>query len=187
MKYRKDIVYNAGLIEIEKQWLMALKQNLIKCMKNKKMAIKDLATLTGISEPTLKRLRSQSDANPTLDVLTRIASALCVSVNDLIQEECQTSVFYQGDTIEFTDTLDEFMILFTKKTFSFQAGSKAVFKKHAPGKPVTKYILNADGKLFEKISDEKWLFMDELHNNYSLNENVVFASILKEIYEVNYV
>ena len=166
---------------------MYLKSNLVRCMKNKKISIKDLAAKTGISEPTLKRLRTQIDANPTLDVLMRLATALSVSVNDLIQDEMQYPIFYQGDRVELAENVVEFMVFFTKKTFSFQPGSKAVFKKHAAGESITKYIVNNDGKLFEKISDEKCLFRDETNNNFSFNENAIFATILKELYEVNYV
>lgn len=166
---------------------MSLKYNLLRCMKNKKMSIKELALETGISEPTLKRLRSQADANPTLDVLMRMAGALGVSINDLIQHENSYPVFYQGDPIVLVNNATEFMILFTKKIFSFQAGSKAIFKKYTPGGSVTKYIVNSEGKLFEKISDENWLFRDETNSNFLLNDNAIFAIILKELYEVNYV
>lgn len=156
-------------------------------MKNQKVSIKELAIETGVSEPTLKRLRTQPNTNPTLDVLTRLALALSVSINELIQVSNERPVFYQGEPIELGEDISEFMILFTKKTFSFQGGSKAVFRKHKQGNSVTKYIINTHGELFEKISDEKWLFRDQTFSNYSVREDNIFASILKELYEVNYV
>lgn len=151
------------------------------------MLIKDLAITTGISEPTLKRLRCQENANPTMDVLVKIATALNVTVNDLIHTEKQCPVFHQGEDIALAEHMDEFMILFTQKTFSFQPGCKALFKKYTQGDSITKYVINADGKIFEKINGAQWLFRDETHNNYSFNENFIFATILKELYEVNYV
>lgn len=166
---------------------MALKTNLVTFMKKKGLSIKELAEKTCISEPTLKRLRTHTDANPTLDVLMRLSSALDVSVNDLIQTQGTTPIFYQGDKIALDDDTTEFIIVFTRNTFSFKPGSKAIFKKHIPGGSITKYIINQEEQLFEKVSDDKWLFRDEVHNNYSINEGFISAIIMKELYEVNYV
>lgn len=156
-------------------------------MKEKDKSIKELAKQTGISEPTLKRLRTHNSTNPTLDILMKIAKALNVSVNDLIQTQDPTPVFYQQSKIFLNNQINEFIIIFTKSTFSFKAGSKAVFKKHTEKGPITKYIINQEGKLFEKVSEEKWLFRDEEFNNYSINESFISAVIVKELYEVIYV
>lgn len=166
---------------------MALKKNLISFMKEKDKSIRELAQQTGISEPTLKRLRTHNDANPTLDILMRIAKALNVSVNDLIQTQDPTPIFYLQNKIFLNNEISEFIIVFTKNIFSFKAGSKAVFKKHGEKGPITKYIINKEGRLFEKIGEEKWLFRDETFNNYSINENFISAVIIKELYEVTYV
>ena len=62
---------------------MTLRNNLICLMKERKSKIKELADLTGISEPTLKRLRTK-ECNPTLDVLIKLSRALNISVDELI-------------------------------------------------------------------------------------------------------
>lgn len=189
MILQERIVYNSPKIKYGSggNVQMSLKENLVNYMKSKKMPIRDLALKTGISEPTLKRLRCADRANPTIDVLLRIAAALDVSVNDLIQEEKKCPVFHQGQAIELAESISEFMILFTQKTFSFQPGCKALFKKYTQGDSITKYVINTEGKIFEKINDAQWLFRDDAYNNYSLNENFIFATIFKELYEVNYV
>ncbi len=166
---------------------MTLKINLVSFMKNRKISIKDLSIDTGISEPTLKRLRTQPDANPTLDVLIRLSDALNVSVNELIEQKSGMPVFSYPEKINLPKGSSEFMIIFTQNCFSFKAGSKAIFRKYAANMSITKYIVNKQGKLFEKISDDQWLFRDEEHHNYSVNKNFIFAVILKELYEVSYV
>ena len=168
---------------------MPLKENLVNYMKNKKIQIKELSVGTGISEATLKRLRTHTDANTTLDVLIKLATSLNISVNDLIQEEKSTPTFYQNqdNAFDIESGLAEFIVVFTKNTFSFKPGSKAIFKKYLPETSITKYIVNKQGKLFERVDGNKWLFRDEKNNNYSIDENFISAIILKELYEVNYV
>lgn len=168
---------------------MSLKENLIRYMKNKNLQIKELSAETNISEPTLKRLRTQTNTNPTLDVLAKLATALEVTVNDLIQDEISISIFHQDQNSLFNieNESSEFILIFTKDTFSFKSGSKALFKKLMPGMPITKYIANKQGKILERVGENKWLYRDEKNNNYSVDVSFIFAVILKELYEVSYV
>lgn len=64
-------------------------------MKEKKIKIKELAHLAKISEPTLKRLRVM-ESNPTLDVLIKLSGALCVGLDELIQESFISNTHYQN-------------------------------------------------------------------------------------------
>jgi transcriptional regulator with XRE-family HTH domain len=164
---------------------MALKENLVRYMKEKSLTIKELSKKTEISEPTLKRLRSKENTNPTLDVLMKISSILDIPVNNLISKEQEIPLFYQDAPLP-TEELNDFILSFTRDTFSFSKGTKAQFKKYTPGNPVTKYIINKDGFVFEKVDGEKWLFRDEKHNNYSIDQALILAYIVKEIFEVNY-
>lgn len=167
---------------------MTLKTNLVTHMTNSKISIKELAEKTGISEPTLKRLRTHDNANPTLDVLMRLSTALNVSISDLIKAQVSTPTFYQEEKITLDENTSEFIVIFTKNIFSFKPGGKAIFRRHSPGESITKYIINKEGNLFEKVTDsDKWLFRDNAKNNYSINESFISATIIKELYEVNYV
>lgn len=166
---------------------MNLKENLIKLMKIKGLTIRELADKTEISEPTLKRLRSRDDANPTLDVLIKISTALDVPLSTLIEEKERSLLIYQGQNFSIPPDTSEFIFVFTKDTFSFPKGTKAVFKKYYYGDPITKYILDKKGGIFEKINGEKCLFRDEEFNNYSIDKDLILAYIVKELYEVNYV
>lgn len=166
---------------------MALRENLIKFMKNKGFTIKELASKTEISEPTLKRLRTNDDANPTLDVLIKISTALEVPIGNLIAEAESNPVFFMDKPIHLPKGIVEFTIIFTRDIFSFVKGNKAVFKKYNEAGSITKYILNKDGIIFEKINSENLLFRDEHFNNYSVTKDFILACIVKELYEVHYV
>jgi transcriptional regulator with XRE-family HTH domain len=48
------------------------------------MSLAQLADLTGISKTYLVKLETETDANPSLDVLRRIAEALDLTVADLV-------------------------------------------------------------------------------------------------------
>lgn len=166
---------------------MALKANLIKLMKEKGLTINDLASKTDISIPTLKRLRTRDDVNPTLDILLKLSKAFDLEISELIQEEISIPIFYQDKTFSIAKDISEFILVFTRNTFNFLKGTRAVFKKYRAGDKITKYILNKEGNILEKINEEKMLFQDENFINYQINSDLVLAYIVKEIYEVNYV
>lgn len=75
---------------------MTLRRNLIQLMKERKVKIKELARLTKISEPTIKRLRVIENSNPTLDVLIKLSMALRVNINELIQKPIISTSCYQN-------------------------------------------------------------------------------------------
>lgn len=166
---------------------MSLRERLLDLMKEKKKTIKDLAKETEISEPTLKRLRTKDDCNPTLDVLIKISRALDVPINQLIQETINNPVFYQDSDMLMDDSIDEFIIVFTKDTFHFKNGSKAVFRKYKLGDSLTKYVVYKNGKVMEKVDEEKFLFKNEDQNIFSIELKDIKGYIIKELYEVNYV
>jgi transcriptional regulator with XRE-family HTH domain len=62
----------------------ALKHRLRAERQRSGLSLARLAEETGMSKTYLLRLESDDDANPSLDVLTRIASALDVTVADLL-------------------------------------------------------------------------------------------------------
>lgn len=166
---------------------MSLRDRLVELMKEKKKTIKDLATETDISEPTLKKLRTKDDCNPTLDVLIKISRALDVPINQLIQESDNSPIFYQDSDIVISDTTDDFIVVFTKNTFHFKNGAKAVFRKYKPGNNITKYIVYKNGKIMEKVDEKKSLFKNENQEIFSIEVKDIKGCILKELYEVNYV
>jgi transcriptional regulator with XRE-family HTH domain len=166
---------------------MALKDNLIKFMKEKKLTIRALSERTQISEPTLKRLRSKDGTNPTIDILIKIASELNVSVNQLIENNEARPVLYQGNPLILDPKINEFIYIFTEKTFNFKKSTRAIFKKYQAGNPLTKYIINKEGQIFERVEGEKWIYADKELNNYSIDNEFIFAYIIKQLYEVNYV
>jgi transcriptional regulator with XRE-family HTH domain len=166
---------------------MALKDNLIKLMAEKKITIRELAEKTDISEPTLKRLRSSDDSNPTLEVLMKISTSLDITVNELIGDKQKVVTIYQDKEFHLAEDIKEFIFIFTKNTFSLLKGSKAVFKRYQTGDQITRYILNGKGVIFEKIDAQKSLFRDENLNNFSITPDSILAYIIKELYEVTYV
>lgn len=54
------------------------------------MSLSDLAGATGVSRPYLVRLENDANANPSLDVLYRIAQALDVTIAELIGRPSMT-------------------------------------------------------------------------------------------------
>lgn len=166
---------------------MTLRDNLIHYMKIRGLTIKDLSHITAISEPTLKRLRSKSNANPTLDVLMKISSALGISIDNLIHSENEPQIYKQDEAHTIPKNLNEFILLFTRNTFNFHRGTKAVFKKHRPSDPITKYILTKDWKILEKVDQSQMLFQDEKFVQFCVMEDFIHACIVRELYEVNYV
>lgn len=166
---------------------MSLKSNLSRLMKEKGLLIQDLANITKISVPTLKRLRSSEETNPTLDVLLRIASALDISLDSLIKRDDTMPCIRQGELPDFSSDVTEFILIFTHTTFSLLQGTRAIFKRYSPEDQITRFILTRSGEVFEKLDAARGLFQNESHVNFSIDKDQIFAVIIKEIYEVNYV
>jgi transcriptional regulator with XRE-family HTH domain len=166
---------------------MKLKQKLIELMQQHNMTIKELANNTDISEPTLKRLRTRDNCNPTLDVLTKLAEAFDIPLSELLEDQAEMPTFKQNDEIDLPNNTDKFIYIFTKDTFGFKNGTKAIFKKHTENSLPTKYIISKDGKIMEKTDEERMLFKNEDQDIFSMENKNILAFIIKELYEVNYV
>jgi len=166
---------------------MALNENLINLMQEKKITIKELSNKTEISEATLKKLRISSNANPTLDVLIKITKALGITLNELIENKSKLITFSQGELIELSQDVTEFIYIFKKDTFTFSKGTKAIFRKYNNGDAITKYVISKQGILYERVEGQNSNFIDENFDIYSLNLSSILAFITKELYEVNYV
>jgi transcriptional regulator with XRE-family HTH domain len=167
---------------------MAIKDNLIRLMEEKKLTISELASLTDISIPSLKRLRTQK-CNPTLDVLIKLSQALNTTIGELIKDTSSIPTFQQDETIVLPESHDEFMFIFTRDTFSFKAGTKALFKKYSGKEKLTKYILYQNRIIMSRVNDQEdeLIFRDEVQNLHSVHQKDISGFIIKQLYEVTYV
>ncbi len=169
---------------------MSLKNRIIRLMSEQNLTVKQLSDVTGISEPTLKRLRSLNDSNPTLDVLVRLSKGLKTSVSDLIQEQSVVDTYYQDDTSILNTNQKEFTLTFTKHVFGFRKGARAIFRKYELSNTITKYIIRTeDCAVLETLDKDKLYFKTSYGDLIFVDSSDIFAVILKEIYEheVSYV
>ena len=166
---------------------MSLKDNLIKIMKRNSLKIKELSKMTGISEPTLKRLRTEEEANPTLDVLIRLSQALDEPIDALVSNfEVNLPVFSQNEKIKLGPKTNKFVVIITDSSFDIENGTKAVFEVYDGSQKITKFILGRDFRLYRKIDVEKNLYKDGRDSMVVIEKEQVFAIIVKELYEVDY-
>ena len=172
---------------------MSLRENLINHMKARKITIPELSGTTGISVQTLKRLRSKSESNPTLDVLQRLSEGLGISLSELIVDSKNASDFQVSASSDFTIDLNEdipheFIVYITRDFFDLNPGTRAIFKKFTPGDKITKYFIDKNGLILQLYKNEN----DEIHaiskNNGMIitDQTNIYACIKKEIYEVSY-
>lgn len=166
---------------------MSLRENLIKKMREKSLKIKDLSLITGISEPTLKRLRTDDRANPTLDVLMKLSVALGEPIDALIAKISEKMpVFRQGLDKIPTNIPKKFILLIMTQTFDITAGTKALFEKYSGKQKITKYILGTDFKLYQKLDNNTGHYLSEKQTVIVLEHDQILAIINSEIYEVDY-
>ncbi len=66
-----------------------ISQNVRRIRKAKELSQDRLAKLAGITLTTLVKIESGTNDNPTIKTLQKIASALEVPVNDLLQDESE--------------------------------------------------------------------------------------------------
>jgi transcriptional regulator with XRE-family HTH domain len=66
------------------------------------LSLAELSSATGISRVYLVRLENDSEANPSLDVLHRLADALDVTIAELVE---RPSVTIDADSIDIPSTL----------------------------------------------------------------------------------
>jgi transcriptional regulator with XRE-family HTH domain len=64
-----------------------ISENVRRIRKNKDLSQDKLAKLAGITLTTLVKIESGTNDNPTIKTLKKIADALEVTVNDLLEEE----------------------------------------------------------------------------------------------------
>lgn len=166
---------------------MSLRENLIKKMREKSLKIKELSLKTGISEPTLKRLRTDDNANPTLDVLMKLSAALSEPIDALVAKVSEKMpIFRQGLDKMPINIPKKFILLVMNRTFDITAGTKAVFEKYSGKQKITKYILGTDFKLYQKLDNNTGHYLTEEQNVIVLEHDQILAIINSEIYEVDY-
>ena len=73
-------------------------QNVRQLRQSRNMSQEQLARLSGVPRPTWSNLESGT-ANPTISVLTKVAAALQVSVEELISPPKAVARFYPADAI----------------------------------------------------------------------------------------
>ncbi len=183
-----------------------LKQNLAALMEKRKITIAELSEETGISVPTLKKLRTIENSNPTLDSLTKLAEFFNVSLDSLTrqvhEEEGRYSVplikydrvkdYLNGDIKEIKTRINvekntnnvTFCVISDVNLFSFNAG--CVFFCSSSKVKKGDYFIGANGALYKLISDEKIYAAVDLNSNSSVvDESFIRAKIVKVKYEVD--
>lgn len=166
---------------------MSLKENLIKKMKDKSLKIRELSSLTGISEPTLKRLRTDSHANPTLDVLMKLSNVLDVPIDALVSSSFDNiPTFEQGTLLDKEHTPEKFIMLILYKTFDLSPGTKVLFERYREDNVITKYIVGADSRIYKKLDSHINHYLSDKQSVVVIEKSQVLAVINREIYEVSY-
>lgn len=66
--------------------MSTIAENIRRLMREKGVLQEDLARETGMRQPAISRLLTNPDANPTIDTLNSIATALGVETCDLLQK-----------------------------------------------------------------------------------------------------
>lgn len=166
---------------------MSLKENLKKKMKDKSLKVRELSSLTGISEPTLKRLRTDDNSNPTLDVLMKLSDALGTPIDSLVSSAHYTTPIFKQDLKLDTENLPEkFIVLVTRKTFDLAAGTQVLFERYVEGKLITKYIVGTDSKIYQKLDNSLNQYLSDNQKVIVIERSQILAVINKEIYEVDY-
>lgn len=157
-------------------------------MKEKSLRIRELSFITGISEPTLKRLRTDNNSNPTLDVLMKLSSALEIPIDSLVSNtKDELPIFMQDTKIHAENSPERFTMLITKKIFEFPVGTRVVFEKYSKNKLITKYIMGVDSKIYQKIDTELNQYLSDANKVVVIEKHQILAIINREIYEVDYV
>lgn len=82
-----------------------IRQSLRKHRARAGLSLAELSGVTGISRPYLVRLENDDEANPSLDVLHRLAEALDVTIAELVG---RPSVTIDADSVEIPATLRAF-------------------------------------------------------------------------------
>lgn len=166
--------------------LANIQVNLKRYMKEKELTIKELGEKSGVSEPTIKRLRTDSSvsANTSIDVLNSLASALNITIMDLIDNKNkQSSALQYQEKNEDTDD-EYFTYVFKQDVLDFKQNDKAIFKPYKAEDNLTKYFFDNSFDLYQLIQQKDYEIIAK--NKYgeicTLNYEDVMAIISKQIY-----
>jgi len=138
---------------------MSIKENLVQLMSNNNVTVKELSLITDISEPTIKRLRTRDDSNPTLEVLQKLSKALNSDLDTLTRDN-PLHIFFQGEKINFS-MHPRFIYKILDDIFEFKAGNQLEFKEYEPGVRITKYIISDLYLLLQTIDANTLKFRDQ--------------------------
>lgn len=176
--------------------IMSMQKKIRRLMEAQGYSVEALAKSTNISIGTLKRLRKLgTEANPTFDVLMKVASALGITIKDLIDEEKETVTQQNqwkeisADNInELPDDAREFVVIIKKPIFSLKTGTKLLFKRYSHNTLISKYIIVNNGKVLKRDynNPEELVFSDENGQVVHVSPENIIGCILKEFYEAEY-
>jgi transcriptional regulator with XRE-family HTH domain len=154
----------------------------------------NLAELAGVPRPTVANLESGS-ANPTLSVLLRIATALQVSVDELISPPRASARLYRAHEltrqkrgqVEVRELLPDTIPGVTVERMAFKSGARIVGVPHTPG--TREYLtcergrlrLTASGEAYELEPGDVVVFRgDQKHayDNLADDESVAYSVVM---------
>lgn len=138
-----------------------LARNIRQLREARRLTQQQLATSAGVPRPTLANLES-GGANPTLAVLTRVAGALQVSLEELVGPPRATGRFYaagelpsrrRGD-VTIRKLLPEGHPTFDIERMEVPVGGRFTGVPHTPG---TREYLTCEAGIIELVaSGERW-------------------------------
>ena len=138
-----------------------LARNVRQLRDTRRLTQAQVARLAGIPRPTLANLES-GEANPTLSVLTRVAGALQVSVEELISPPRATGRFYgvdelpvrQKGEVSIRRLLPEVHPGFEIERMDLPASARMAGIPHTPG--TREYLTCEAGRIELAVAGEKW-------------------------------
>lgn len=176
-------------------------------MKERGITINELSEHTGISIPTLKRLRTVDDANPTLDNLIKLANFFNLSLDDLTKNNSSEDNGYNVPLLKYeqiknylegnqnkakTITVDtalknvDFCFYIEKPMFSFSEGCVFYCSKQFKIKDGD-FFISTDGTLNRLISNNAVMIALSIDQNSDIIELAkIYAKIIKIKYERHY-
>lgn len=168
--------------------LANIQVNLKKYMKIKGLTIKELGEKSGVSEPTIKRLRIDSavSSNTSIDVLSSLANALDITVKELIEDpnSQQEPTNYSEQNNEINNQ-ECFVYKFRQQVFVFQQNDKAIFKSFSETQDhLTQFFFDNHFNLYRLIQtkDDEIIAENKHGEISSFDYKDVMAIIYKQVY-----
>lgn len=170
-----------------------LAESLVQLRELRGWTQQQLATISGVPRPTVATLESGS-ANPTLSVLTRVASALQVSLDELTSPPRATARLYRAaelprtkrTRVEVRQLLPDAIPGVTVERMSFASGARLVGVPHKPG--TREYLtcergqvrLTASGESFDLGPGDVVVFRGDQRHSYQAidGEAVTYSLVL---------